>query len=130
MSLSLIFVCTFFQVQLTDYSIFDKKLNFYVANNLGRNGYYDQKPITELMSTMGEEIGLEFVLATGDIHHFERVHSVNPPLWMTNYELIYSHPELMINWFPILRNHEYCENTQAVLDYTNISRRWTMPDRY
>lgn len=31
--------------QITDYSIFDKKFNFYVANDLGRNGYYDQKPM-------------------------------------------------------------------------------------
>ena len=82
------------------------------------------------MGTMAEEIGPEFVVATGDIHHFEGVRSVNDPLWMTNYELIYSHPELMIDWFPVLGNHEYRGNTQAVLDYTNISRRWTMPARY
>ena len=100
--LALVSVCTFVQAQLTDYSIFDKKFNFYVANDLGRNGYYDQKPIAEL----------------------------NDPLWMTNYELVYSHPELMIDWFPILGNHEYRGNTQAVLDYTHISRRWTMPARY
>ena len=55
---------------------------------------------------------------------------MNDPLWMTNYELIYSHPELMIDWFPLLGNHEYRGNTQAVLDYSNISRRWTMPARY
>ena len=128
--LALVSVCTFVQAQLTDYSIFDKKFNFYVANDLGRNGYYDQKPIAELMGTMGEEIGPEFVLATGDVHHFEGVRSVNDPLWMTNYELIYSHPELMIDWFPIPGNHEYRGNTQAVLDYTHISRRWTMPARY
>ena len=36
----------------------------------------------------------------------------------------------MIDWFSILGNHEYRGNTQAVLDYTNISRRWSMPDRY
>ena len=41
--------------QITDYSIFDKKFNFYVANDLGRNGYYDQKPIAELMGQMAEE---------------------------------------------------------------------------
>ena len=128
--LALISVCTFAQAQLTDYSIFDQKFNFYIANDLGRNGYYDQKPIAELMGTMGEEVGPEFVLATGDIHHFEGVRSVNDPLWMTNYELIYSHPELMIDWFPVLGNHEYRGNTQAVMDYTNISRRWTMPARY
>ena len=117
--------------QITDYSVFDKKFNFYVANDLGRNGYYDQKPIAELMGVMAENgTDPEFVLATGDVHHFEGVCSVNDPLWMTNYELIYSHPELMINWFPLLGNHEYRGNTQAVLDYSNISRRWTMPARY
>ena len=42
-------VFTFAHAQLTDYSIFDKKFNFYVANDLGRNGYYDQKPIAELI---------------------------------------------------------------------------------
>ena len=49
---------------------------------------------------------------------------------MTNYELIYSHPELMIDWLPILGNHEYRGNTQAIIDYSNISRRWNMPGRY
>ena len=121
---------TFIHAQITDYSIFDKKFNFYIANDLGRNGYYDQKPIAELMGTMGEEIGPEFVLATGDVHHFDGVRSVNDPLWMTNYELIYSHPELMIDWFPVCGNHEYRGNTQAVLDYSRISRRWNMPARY
>lgn len=126
----LLSIATLASAQVTDYSIFDKKFNFYIANDLGRNGYYDQKPIAELMGTMGEEIGPEFVVATGDVHHFEGVRSVNDPLWMTNYELIYSHPELMIDWYPVLGNHEYRGNTQAVIDYSNVSRRWTMPARY
>lgn len=126
----LLTVTLFASAQGVDYSIFDNKFNFYIANDLGRNGYYDQKPIAELMGTMGEEIGPEFVIATGDVHHFEGVRSVNDPLWMTNFELIYSHPELMIDWFPALGNHEYRGNTQAVLDYSHISRRWTMPARY
>lgn len=113
-----------------DYSVYDDKFNIYVANDLGRNGYYDQKPIAELMGTMAEEVGPEFVIAAGDVHHFEGVRSVNDPLWMTNYELIYSHPELMIDWYPICGNHEYRGSTQAVLDYTRVSRRWEMPARY
>lgn len=113
-----------------DWKGLEKQLNFYMANDLGRNGYYDQKPIAELMGEMADVIGPECVFAAGDVHHFEGVRSVNDPLWMTNYELIYSHPELMIDWFPILGNHEYRGNTQAVLDYTNLSRRWSMPGRY
>lgn len=126
-----VLLCGGIQAQIKDYSIFDHKFNFYVANDLGRNGYYDQKPIAELMGEMAEKgVDPEFVLATGDIHHFEGVASVNDPLWMTNYELVYSHPELMIHWYPVLGNHEYRGNTQAVLDYGKVSRRWEMPARY
>ena len=107
-----------------------KDIHFFLANDLGRNGYYDQKPIAELMGVMAEEIGPECVLAAGDVHHFDGVQSIHDPLWMTNYELIYSHPELMIDWLPILGNHEYRGSTQAVMDYSDVSRRWGMPARY
>lgn len=106
------------------------QMRLLVANDLGRNGYYEQKPIAERMGKMAGELDVEAVLALGDIHHFMGVESVNDPLWMTNYELIYSHPELQIPWYPILGNHEYRGNTQAVLDYSNVSRRWQMPARY
>ena len=105
-------------------------VNLYLVNDMGRNGYYDQKTIAELMGTMAETIGPEAIIAAGDIHHFNGVASVNDPLWTTNYEHIYSHPELMLDWFPILGNHEYRGNTQAVLDYAKVSRRWMMPARY
>ena len=104
--------------------------SIYVANDLGRNGYFEQKTIAELMGWMAEDVDPEFVAAIGDVHHFEGVQSVDDPLWMTNYELIYSHPDLMIDWYAILGNHEYRGNTQAVLDYKNVSRRWVMPSRY
>lgn len=130
LTLAIALVATTASAQIKDYSIFDKKFNFYVGSDLGRNGYYDQKPIAELMGTMGEKIEPEFVLAAGDVHHFDGVRSVNDPLWMTNFELIYSHPELMIDWYPTLGNHEYRGNTQAILDYSKVSRRWSIPARY
>lgn len=108
----------------------EKDVNFFVANDLGRNGYYDQKPIADLMGRMAETVGIECVAAPGDVHHFEGVRSTQDPLWMTNYELIYSHPELMLDWYPTLGNHEYRGNTQAVLDYAKVSARWAMPGRY
>ena len=100
------------------------------ANDLGRNGYYDQKPIAETMGKMAETIDIEFVVAAGDIHHFEGVQSISDPLWMTNFELIYSHPDLMIQWYPICGNHEYRSNTDAVVEYSNVSARWEMPAKY
>ena len=106
------------------------EVTLFLANDLGRNGYYEQKPIAELMGMMADELGPEAVLALGDVHHFEGVRSTADPLWMTNYELIYTHPELMIAWMPVLGNHEYRGNTQAVLDYSQVSRRWQMEGRY
>jgi len=113
-----------------DWQKLERDINFIVANDLGRNGYYDQRPIADLMGRMAEAIDIECIAAPGDVHHFKGVRSVADPLWMTNFETIYSHPELMIDWYPTLGNHEYRGNTQAVLDYANVSARWTMPDRY
>lgn len=104
--------------------------NFIIANDLGRNGYWDQKPIAQAMGEWADKADIEFVAAAGDIHHFNGVASVTDPLWMTNYELIYSNPSLMLDWYPICGNHEYRGNTQAVVDYSKISRRWVMPSRY
>lgn len=101
-----------------------------IGNDLGRNGYYEQKPIAELMGKVAEAVGPDAFLALGDIHHYLGIESVNDPLWTTNYELMYSHPELQVEWCPVLGNHEYRGNTQAVMDYSGISRRWNMPSRY
>lgn len=109
---------------------FDGHFTFMIASDLGRNGYYDQKPVAEMMGVVVRVTDLEFVAAIGDVHHFRGVQSVNDPLWQTNYEWVYKHPELMLPWYPLLGNHEYEGNTQAVVDYTNISRRWDMPAKY
>lgn len=101
-----------------------------IGNDLGRNGYYEQKPIAELMGKVAEAVGPDAFLALGDIHHYLGIESVNDPLWTTNYELMYSHPELQVEWCPVLGNHEYRGNTQAVMDYSATSRRWNMPSRY
>lgn len=105
-------------------------INLIVASDIGRNGYYDQKSVAATMGKVAEQIGPDAVLALGDTHHYGGVQSVSDPLWMTNYELIYNHPELMINWYPVCGNHEYRGSTQAVIDYSEVSRRWKMPAMY
>ena len=106
------------------------QINFLVVSDNGRNGDYLQKPIASLMGQMAESEDFEAVLALGDVHHYMGIESISDPLWMTNFELVYSHPELQIPWYPILGNHEYRGNTQAVIDYSRISRRWEMEGRY
>jgi hypothetical protein len=111
-------------------ALLEDHFTFMIASDLGRNGYYDQKPVAEMMGEVVSIAEPEFVAALGDVHHYLGVRSVHDPLWETNFEWIYKHPELMIPWHPVLGNHEYEGNTQAVLDYSTISRRWVMPGRY
>ncbi len=108
----------------------DDHFTFLIAGDLGRNGYYHQKEVAEMMGEVAGLAGPEFVAVVGDTHHFLGVRSVHDPLWLTNFEWIYKHPELMIPWHAVLGNHEYRGTTQAVLDYGTVSRRWEMPDRY
>lgn len=108
----------------------DGDVKLMIGNDLGRNGYYEQKPIAALMGKVAEAVGPDAFLALGDTHHYLGINSVDDPLWMTNYELVYSHPELQVEWCPVLGNHEYRGNTQAVIDYSGVSRRWMMPSRY
>lgn len=125
-----ILACNQKRTEITLPEVQENGVNFIIANDLGRNGYYEQKPIAAQMGYFAENIDIEFIAAAGDVHHFEGVASTNDPLWMTNYELIYDHPELMIDWFAIAGNHEYRGNTQAVLDYAKVSRRWNAPAKY
>lgn len=60
-----------FAQNTTEWTKLEKPINFILANDLGRNGYYDQKPIAELMGKMAENVDIEFVVAAGDVHHFE-----------------------------------------------------------
>jgi len=107
----------------------DGYFTFMITSDLGRNGYYDQKPVAEMMGEVASLSDPEFIAVLGDAHHFDGIQSVQDPLWETNFEWIYKHPELMIPWHPVLGNHEYLGNTQAVIDYSAISRRWQMPAR-
>lgn len=125
-----LYACTEVKPSASSFSLPEDNFNFIVGCDFGRNGYYDQKAIAAAMGEIAEEVDVEFVVAGGDVHHYMGIESVSDPLWMTNFELIYSHPELQIPWFPVLGNHEYQGNTQAVIDYTNVSRRWNMPNRY
>lgn len=108
----------------------DDGFNFLIITDQGRNGYYDQKPVAHSMGELAGEGDAEFVLTLGDSFHYIGLESTSDPLWMTNFELIYDHPELQIPWYPIIGNHEQKGNVQAMIDYSKISRRWEMPDRY
>lgn len=104
--------------------------NFLLITDGGRNGFYDQKTIALSMGELAGKGDAEFILTLGDTFHYMGVESVQDPLWRSNFEDVYNHPELQLPWFPLIGNHESQGNVQALIDYSSISRRWQMPDRY
>ncbi len=115
------------QINSADY---EDRFNFYLISDSGRNGYYDQKQVAETMGNMTDLIEPEFIVSAGDTHHYNGVRSVNDPIWTSNFESIYTHPELLADWYVVMGNHEYRGSSQAMLDYANVSRRWNMPSLY
>lgn len=105
-------------------------LNFIVISDHGRNGYYNQKEVAEMMGKVAEEASIRFVVTGGDNFQTAGVESVFDPLWWFSHESLYTHPSLNVDWHPALGNHDHGGNIQAQVDYSNISRRWKMPAPY
>ncbi len=128
--LSFAFGCADRPDYAVDPGVYDGDLNILMLSDAGRNGSYDQRRIGKIMGLYADKLGPEFVISSGDLFHYEGVQSTSDPLWWSNFESIYPHGELQCPWYGVLGNHEYRGNTQAIIDYSGISRRWNMPDRY
>lgn len=113
-----------------DSSIPESEYNVFVVADAGRNGAYDQTRIGQVLGVYADKLEPEYVLNAGDMFHYDGVQSIDDPLFISNFESIYPHGELQCKWWGVLGNHEYRGNTQAVIDYTNRSRRWNIPSQY
>lgn len=105
-------------------------LNFIVISDFGRNGYYNQKEVSDMMAVVAPEYGIRFYVTGGDNFQVAGVQSTQDPLWMSSFENIYTHPSSHNEWYPALGNHDHGGNVQAQIDYSKISRRWKMPANY
>jgi hypothetical protein len=109
---------------------FGRAFNFIIVSDWGWNGFNHQQEVADQMVKTADSIGVKFIASCGDNFQVSGVASVQDPLWMSNYENIYKGPSLHVEWYPVLGNHDYKGNTQAEIDYSKISRRWRMTDRY
>jgi hypothetical protein len=128
-----ILIALLFPVSCQDPSIklpSDSSFNFIVISDQGRNGYYHQKEVADMMATVATDCSVRFYITGGDNFQISGVQSTQDPLWMSSFENIYTHPSSHYEWYPALGNHDHGGNVQAEIDYSKISRRWKMPSRY
>ena len=104
--------------------------HFYVLGDWGRNGFEHQKDVANAMQAAAHVVEPEYIFSTGDNFYPNGIASVNDPYWQTSYEQIYNGNMLYCPWYVALGNHDYRGNVDAQIEYSNISKRWTMPDRY
>lgn len=105
-------------------------LHFLVMGDWGTKGSPTQKKVATAMEAAASQLGISFVIATGDNFYPAGVESVNDPHWLLSFENVYTHPSLQCAWFPVLGNHDYGLNPDAQVAYTQHSKRWYMPHRY
>ncbi len=108
----------------------EDRFTFLVATDMNRYGHFGQREMGYVMGDVADAADAEFIAVTGDIFHYLGVQSVNDHIFISCFEEMYTHPELQIPWHIILGNHEYKGNTQAIIDYSQVSRRWEVPARY
>jgi len=109
----------------------EAEICFFIISDFGRNGYYYQRDVANAMGEISDIYqSPDFIITCGDNFQVNGVASTTDPLWNTSFENVYSHPSLLVDWYPVLGNHDYKGNTQAEIEYSKISRRWRMPDRY
>jgi tartrate-resistant acid phosphatase type 5 len=109
---------------------FSKAFNFIILSDWGRNGIADQQEVADQMAKTADSASVEFIATCGDNFQINGVASAQDPLWMVNFENVYKGNSLQVDWYPVLGNHDYKGNTQAEIDYSKVSRRWSMKERY
>ncbi len=74
---------------------------FYILSDWGFNGHFQQLEVAQAMSVAAETASPKMIISCGDNFQVNGVQSVNDPLWMTNFEQVYTHPGLLVDWYAV-----------------------------
>lgn len=104
-------------------------LDFFAVGCAG-SGNQGQYKLAEIMAAAAEKQDISFVLYLGDNFYGAGVKSVKDRQWKTKFEDVFKAPSLEMPFYAVLGNHDYLRNPQAQVEYTALSTRWKMPERY
>ncbi|MFZ4457138.1 MAG: metallophosphoesterase [Bacteroidales bacterium] len=104
--------------------------NFFVVSDMGMTGEFSPIATAKEVSKLADELKPRFVINSGDMFHDVGVKDTADALWDIGFEQLFEGPNLNLNFYGTLGNHEYYGNPQALVDYSLKSKRWKMPARY
>lgn len=128
--LLLILFCLPLNAQSSSEKHFPDSLNFLVISDFGGQGGKIQRDVAYQLGQIAQVEKSKFIITGGDNYHQNGIPNAHDPRWKSEYEDIYSASSLMIPWYASLGNHDYVGSAQAEIEYTQLSKRWKMPDRY
>jgi len=117
-------------IPLVTSKTFGKALNFLIVSDWGWNGFYHQQEVADQMAKTADSVDAKFIVSCGDNFQINGIASTQDPLWISSFENVYKTPSLLVDWYPVLGNHDYHGSPQAEIDYSKISRRWRLTDHY
>ncbi|GLJ29682.1 hypothetical protein SUGI_0585370 [Cryptomeria japonica] len=101
-------------------------LNFLVVGDWGRKGLFNQSQVAVQMGRIGEELGIDFVISTGDNFYENGLTDTEDPSFAHSFSEIYTAKSLQTQWYSVLGNHDYRGDVLAQLSPSLRSRdpRW------
>ncbi|KAG9458126.1 hypothetical protein H6P81_002634 [Aristolochia fimbriata] len=93
----------------------DGSLSFLVVGDWGRRGNYNQSLVAHQMGVVGEKLGINFVVSTGDNFYDDGLKGVDDPAFEDSFANIYTAPSLKKPWYNVLGNHDYRGDALAQL---------------
>lgn len=103
---------------------------FLALGDWGQQGAIMQRRVAGALGDAALDHASRFVISAGDNFYPAGVASTTDAHWRRSFEDVYTAPGLQIPWFAALGNHDYRGDVQAQIDYSRLSRRWRMPNRY
>ncbi|WOL03931.1 purple acid phosphatase 17-like [Canna indica] len=101
-------------------------LSLLVVGDWGRKGQFNQSEVATQMGKVGEKMGIDFVISTGDNFYTDGLDSVDDPAFEESFTNIYRAKSLQKQWYIVLGNHDYRGNVSAQLSpaLPKIDHRW------
>jgi tartrate-resistant acid phosphatase type 5 len=109
--------------------VYPEALHYLVVGDWGQ-GTRRQREVAVQMAKVSEQVGVDFIVTTGDNFYPSGVSSTRDSLWKTAFEDVYAASSLKVPWYPVLGNHDYGGDPDAQVMYSKVSDRWKMPSRY
>ncbi|XP_031281166.1 purple acid phosphatase 17-like [Pistacia vera] len=104
----------------------DGSLSFLVIGDWGRRGEFNQSEVAFQMGRIGEKLGINFVVSTGDNFYDDGLSGEDDPAFEESFSKIYTAQSLQKQWYSVLGNHDYRGDAEAQLSpiLRKIDTRW------